>query len=368
MKITMLSAGLGPQYVVEVVNALANNGIDIDLVASDDYLGFSYHKKVNMLNYRGSGRNIIEKITRVFKYPLLLICYIFRTKNRVFHVQWNKFVFSEGVILNLVLKMAKKNIVYTAHDVLPFSKEHTFKNRWMYKFIYRIVDKIIVHTPKTKKELLEFAKVDPNKVIVCPHGIYTIKENLYINKIEAKEFLKIHCKRNLLFFGYIREHKGVDILLKAIKIVNEGEQEKIGLIIAGRGHIPNLFKNEYSRLDYVKLNLGRIPDNTIPYYFNAVDAIVLPYKKIYQSGVLFLALTFGTPIIATDVGSFSDYIIDGENGILCEPNKVNALAEAIKKFYSYTNWDRVGISRKARDRYSWVNIVKDYIPIYNNLS
>ena len=366
--ITMLSAGFAPQYVREVVNALGRNGLDVDLIGSDDYLKYEYHPKVKLLNFRGNGNNFINRIVRVIKYPILLVLYILRTENRVIHVQWNKFLFSEGVILNLFIKFCGKKIVHTAHNILPHNRQHVLKNRVIYKIIYALADKIIVHTAAAKTDLLKFANIKPAKIVVCPHGIYS-EVDLSISRNMAKSHLNLNYVKNVLFFGALSEYKGIDILISALTLLNSGKKEhdRIGLIIAGRGPLSDTISDCALQLTFIKPYLRYIKDEEIPYFFHAADAVVLPYKKIDQSGVLFMALAYGVPTVATNVGSFSEYIFESDNGAICEPHDPHGLAAAIDRVLHNPDLHRESIRKNATLKYNWDDIVKDYINAYNSL-
>ena len=115
-----------------------------------------------------------------------------------------------------------------------------------------------------------------------------------------------------------------------------------------------------------------IPIDEVEMYFAAADCLVLPYKKIYQSGVIFLSYRFGLPIIATDVGSFREDIIDVVTGFICSPNNAEDMAAKLKIFFDsplfrQQEQTRAHIIKFAEQKYSWANIGRQTYEVYTNL-
>ena len=115
-----------------------------------------------------------------------------------------------------------------------------------------------------------------------------------------------------------------------------------------------------------------IPDEEVEQYFKAADAVAIPYTDIFQSGVPFLAYAFGVPVIATDVGSLRDDVIQGETGVLCQPRDPGALAGAIGAYFSsdlYRELEkrRDGIRRFANERHSWAVVGEATKAVYTKL-
>ena len=120
------------------------------------------------------------------------------------------------------------------------------------------------------------------------------------------------------------------------------------------------------------LRAAFIPDNEVEIYFKAADVLALPYKEIYQSGVLFLAHSFGLPVIAADVGSLKDDIVEGHTGSIFQPEDANDLIRALREYFSsdlYKNLDerRPGIKDYATERHSWEIVGGKTLAIYSEL-
>ena len=107
-------------------------------------------------------------------------------------------------------------------------------------------------------------------------------------------------------------------------------------------------------------------------YFKAADVLVIPYMQIFQSGVPFLAYSFGLPVIATDVGSLRDDIVEGKTGLICRPRDPADLARALtayfsSKMYRELSATRAEIKRFANNRYSWVKVGQITEAVYGKL-
>lgn len=245
--------------------------------------------------------------------------------------------------------------------------------------MYTIVDRIIVHTPKMKEYLCSLFHISPEKVVVIPHGINIRVWKKGTTHIEARRQLCIEPTAHVvLFFGQIDEYKGVEILIDAAGLLVK-EDPSIMLIIAGKprrqsDYVSKLRTQAAKRLTErnVKLKLQFIPVDEVETYFTAADCVVLPYKRIFQSGVIFLAYRFGVPIIATDVGSFREDIIDGVTGFICNPDDVEDMAAKLRIFFKsdlfrQRETTRAHISKLAEQKYSWIDIGRQTYKVYTSL-
>jgi len=160
---------------------------------------------------------------------------------------------------------------------------------------------------------------------------------------EAKRRLGLtHDEKVILFFGRIRPYKGIEYLLDAFRLLLADEQTKYRLIVAGEAkkgseeyldEIQQSVKRDFDH-GQVILRIQFIPDEEMELYFKGADVLVLPYKEIFQSGVLFLAYSFGLPVVATDVGSFREDIVEGTTGFVCQPGDPAELAKAIERYFT----------------------------------
>ena len=122
----------------------------------------------------------------------------------------------------------------------------------------------------------------------------------------------------------------------------------------------------------VQLRIGFVPDDRLEAYFKAADLLVLPYRFISQSAVLFMAYSFGLPVVATDVGCFSEDVIEGRTGFVCKPDDPVDLADAIERYFAsdlYQSLDkrRQEIRDYANERYSWEKVGELTLNAYKGL-
>ena len=311
---------------------------------------------------------IAEKVRRIALYYLRLIGYAASAKPKIFHILWNnKFEAVDRTLLMLYYRAFGKRIVLTAHNVNAAKRDasDSFFNRLTLRIQYRLAHHIFVHTEQMKRELIEGFNPPADRVSVIPFGINNSLPDTSLTAREAKERLGLRNEdKALLFFGRITPYKGLEYLVSALRDLRTHDKG-FRLVIAGR---PDRCEEYWSRLrggieEEIKrgdilLNAGFIPDHEVEVYFKAADALVLPYRDIYQSGVLFLGQGFGLPVLAADVGSLKDEIVDGVNGLTFRPEDPADLARAIEQHFAgdlYRHLDkrRAGIKAIATQRHSW---------------
>lgn len=383
MKITLLHAGGEPTYLRCLVSGLSRiSDLKLNVIDSNKSIGaFDGNPSVEFYNLRGDQNEaspFLIKLGRILKYYFRLAKYALTTDTKLFHIQWyNKFEFFDRTFLNIYYKVLGKKIIFTAHNVNNLKRESrdNILNKLSLRVHYAIVDGIIVHTEQMKRELLTDFGVNENKVTVIPHGINEDVPSTTLSSPQARENFGIPMeKKAILFFGNIDVYKGLDVFADAVSRLPSNEYE---VIIAGQ--IKRPFERMFTQTilpklkkDNVTLDLRYIDASEIEYYFKAADCIVLPYRDISQTGVIFLAYNFGLPVIATDVGSLKEDIIEGRTGYLCEPNDPVALSEAIVKYFTsdlYENLDRQReqIACWARREYSWDSIGEKTFTFYKRV-
>ena len=292
----------------------------------------------NALDYRTNKTNILLKNSRAWLLRVKILLFLLWHNPHIIHFQWLKDS-KNDVYLMKFLKILRFPIVYTAHDLLPHdSNFHDYQN--VFRKIYSISDKIIVHSVRNKREIIDLFKIDPKKVYVIPHGsfdlFYTEKN---ITKDTAREKIGIpKGKKIILFFGFIKKYKGLEYLVSAFQNIKE-HLDDIGLLIVGKIHSTDSagFKFYADLIEHVSHNDDimcineYIPLETINLYFLASDLVVLPYIKTYTSGVLLAAYAAGRPVIVTDTGALSEVVDIGKSGFLVPPKDINALEQAMMK-------------------------------------
>lgn len=359
----------------------------MDLIGSDelDSPEFNCRPGINFLKLRGSQMTdvgLVDKIKRISMYYARLIRYAALGQPRVFHILWNnKFEFFDRTLLMLYYKLWAKKIVLTAHNVNAAKRDSndTFLNRVTLRIQYRLTDHIFVHTEQMKRDLMEEFVTPSSKVTVIPFGINNSVPETSLTSREAKQRLGIRDnEKSMLFFGRITPYKGLECLIATFRqLLSQGGDYR--LIIAGRvdkcdGYWVPIKEQIHRDLpsERVLIRDEFIPDDETEVYFKAADVLVLPYKEIYQSGVLFLGQNFGLPVIAADVGSLKDDVVDGKTGFIFKPDDPIEFANAIRKYFAsdlfaHLETNRQKIREYAMEQHSWDLVSQSTVHVYADL-
>lgn len=290
-----------------------------------------------------------------FKPDLLLISY------------WMPFF---APALNSVIKRVKAalreqiRVMALMHNVIPHEKR--FWDVMLTKKFCKLVDGFIILNNSAQKDLLRL-KPDAD-FIVHQHPLY----NHYgekVDQMDAREKLKIPLNKEvLLYFGFIRDYKGLDILIKAMNHLNEEYQ----LVIAGEvyGSFEKYRKiiNELKLKDKITLHLNYIPENEITYFFSSADVCILPYRTATQSGITGIAYHFDLPVIATNVGGLTDLIEENQTGLIVNTLEDKDMADVIKHYF--TNNMRLKMQpyvKMYKAKHSWEGLAKAISDFYDTI-
>jgi len=338
-------------YAFELAMALASRGVHVDVIGSDDIDSPELHTTPNVrfLNFRGSQDTRLSfstKLAKLLVYYVRLMRYVARHKPKVLHILWNnKFEAFDRTLLMLYYKVLGKKIAFTAHNVNQARRDSkdSWWNRTTLKIQYHCCDHMFVHTQKMKDELCGDFGIAETDVTVIRHPVNNAFPDTKLTPAEAKRRMGLNDgEKAILFFGRIRPYKGIEYLLDAFRVLAADKPASYRLIIAGEPkkgseeylhEIRQRVKAEFAHGEVI-LRIQFIPDEEMELYLKGADVLVLPYKEIFQSGVLFLAYSFGLPVVATDVGSFREEIVEGRTGFLCKPGDTTELAKAIEMFFA----------------------------------
>jgi glycosyltransferase involved in cell wall biosynthesis len=231
-----------------------------------------------------------------------------------------------------------------------------------------------------KQQLVAGFAVPADRVTVIPFGVNDTIPKTGLTRAGARQQLAIgNNERVLLFFGQIAPYKGLAYLIEAIATLARAGQ-RVHLIIAGRvkrgsedywSNAQRLI-SELGISELVTKSIRFIPDEQVEPYFKAADAVAISYVDIFQSGVPFLAFSFGMPVIATDVGSLREDVTS-ETGVLCRPMDAADLARAVSAFFGselYRDSTNAAarIRRVAQERHSWETVSERTTAVYANLT
>lgn len=325
-------------YTYALAAALQASGVETEVLMYDepeyDLTGFPHTHRVS------TSLRLATSLRRRLTSPGQNLAALLRASlgRSLVHFQWSLGPRNDRLIWP-ALRAAGKRIVYTAHDVVPHEPEIMPHDHCAW--VYRNADAIIVHGQRLKELLLENFPVSPAKVHVLAHGNYNFVADTpgAWNRNSARESLKLtDADCAVLFFGLIREYKGLDVLIDACEEINDRglpDGKRLKLLIAGRS-----FKNFWHEAGYekrivaanlepaVSLHLGHIPMLDVARFFHAADVVAIPYRRGSQSGVLQLTYSFAKAAVATRVGSLGE----GPTGDLTrfvEPGDAHVLADAL---------------------------------------
>ena len=265
-----------------------------------------------------------------------------------------------GAILRGVRKNKHTKIVCIADNVIPH--EHRPGDKSFTKYFLKCCDAFITMSEKVMDDLKKFQQHKPIRLV--QHPLY---DNFGepVSKTEARQKLKIGDEgKIILFFGFIRKYKGLDILLDAMSILksqNLNPKFQIPkLIIAGEFYEDEKpYREQIDKLgirDNVVLHTEFIPDSEVKYYLCAADAVIQPYRNTTQSGVTPLAYYFEKPMIVTNVGGLPSLVPNEKAGLVAEPN-AESIADAILHFYQLGEDYFIPHLRTEKQKFSWENLV-----------
>ncbi len=261
-----------------------------------------------------------------------------------------------GTISRIIRLKGKTRVIAITDNIIPHEKR--IGDSILVRFFVNSIDGFIVMSKSVLNDLNKFDKLKPKAY--HPHPLYD-NFGSSVSKEEAKEILKLSLNtRYILFFGFIREYKGLDLLLEAFNS-KRLQALDLKLLIAGEfygneEHFLSLIK-KYSLENFIELKASFIPNAEVYLYFCASDMVVQPYKNATQSGVTQIAYHFGKPMITTDVGGLSEVIPDGKVGYVVKPES-GAIENAIYKFYSESKEEEfIENVKTERDRFSWNSLL-----------
>jgi glycosyltransferase involved in cell wall biosynthesis len=387
LKVSLLTGGGDKPYALGLLDALISQGVTVDFIGNDEMseAEIVWDKRINFLNLRGDQNpkaSNLRKIIRVLKYYFRLIKYVATADSTTFHILWfNKFLLLDRTLLNLFYKLLGKKLVFTAHNVDEKERDggNNVVNRLSLRILYILMDHIFVHTAKMKTQLVREFSIKESKITVIPFGINNTIPKSDLTKSEARAKLQLNNhEKVLLFFGNIAPYKGLEYVIYAMDRLRN-EDDSFRLLIAGQikncqtywEGIEDIIESHHLS-QYVVKKIEYIPDDEVEVFFRSSDVLMLPYKFIYQSGVLFLSYSFGLPVIATDVGSLREDIIEGTTGFICKPEDPQELSEKISLYFESELFRNLEANRKtimeyANGRYSWGKVAEITCGIYEKL-
>ena len=295
-----------------------------------------------------------------------------------------------GPCLGTILRIAKKNkftkVVCIADNIIPHEKR--IGDQQFTKYFIKSIDAFVTMSKKVLEDLKQFSNKPAEQIL---HPLYD-NFGAIISKGEARKYLKLnHDDRIILFFGFIRKYKGLDLLLEAMAILQNDQQKAksrnqemrsilaennnkqqtpkyIKLLIAGEFYED---RKPYDELieklnitDALILKTDFIDDSEVKYYLCAADFVIQPYKNATQSGVTPLAYHFEKPMLVTNVGGLPDLVPDKKVGIIAEPNP-QSIAQKIEELYTFGEQHFLPYLQEEKKNYSWKILTNKIVELAN---
>ena len=270
--------------------------------------------------------------------------------------------------LGTILKIAKKNkhtkVISIVDNMIPHEKR--IGDRLLTKYFVKTVDGFIAMSEKVKNDIKTFSH---KPVSISPHPIFNHFGDP-ITKLEARTQLGLPQEdKIILFFGYIRKYKGLDLLIHAM--ANEAIKKLgIQLMIVGEFYEDaSAYHDLVSSLglqDQIKFYSNYIPDGEVKNYVCSADFIIQPYRNATQSGVTPLAYHFEKPMLVTNVGGLADTVPNLKTGIVVAPT-TEAIAKGIETLYELGENNFIPNIKEEKKKYSWAQMTEKFLALYQQL-
>ena len=285
----------------------------------------------------------------------------------IIHFQWLPLPMIDLFFISQMRKIAP--VLLTVHDTNPFHGHPTHRLQlegWGKSL--SAFDQLVVHTEFSKAKLVDMG-VDPLSIQVVPHGVLRVDE---VEPQKRPPFT--NGEAVILCFGEIKPYKGIDVLFRAFALLPDAVRRRAKIRIVGRPRM-NLdslttLSREISIADRVEWDLRFVPEEEIPEVFANADILAFPYRDIDASGVLMMSLPFAKPIVASNVGGFSEILQDGDNAVLSPVEDHESLAAGMLRLLTDGDYSS-RLSQKCVElsdtKFSWRHIAEMTTGVYQSL-
>ncbi|SFH59228.1 Glycosyltransferase involved in cell wall bisynthesis [Lachnospiraceae bacterium NLAE-zl-G231] len=350
----------GPVIGIELAKSLYQNGYDVyavvakDALNFEDWLGEKSLKDIYVLKTYTDMKNLVpftikfhlvEKRKIRDRFRKIQFDYVFKP---IFHI-WAE---------DIAAQVSAKKVVTLCHDPIMHSGESWIKH-FLYKRHIKNSDEVVVLTRSFIPTVCQNYGFKKSNVHYMPHGLmklYKEKQDKSIPLLYDAEHI------NFVFFGRIQKYKGVGILIEAYERIRK-EYNNVTLTIAGKGKLEDIELKSDSEKG-IRIVNKYIPDEKVGCYFDGPNVVtVLPYLDATQSGVIPIAIEYGTPIIASDTGGLKEQMLDGKFGIFAKVGDVCDLAEKMKLFIEKREMflKQQSMMKVAMKHFEWKEVVANLL-------
>lgn len=362
------------QYCILLANTLYKKGIDLEICGFKKlYPPLLYKGKLPKENKSGLRFEMPSYNFITWYNPLTWVkVYLKLKKSDILHFHWVSPLLAplQYSILKLNKLFSKKKVVVTCHNIEPHEK--TIFDKIFTKIVFSNIDHFIVHAKQNYDRLIKYYKIPKEKISMIPHGNFNFFKE-WSNKTKKEDF-GLKNKKIILFFGYIREYKGLRFLLRALPAVIK-ENNNVILVIAGElWQKWEIYKKEINKFNLsknIKTYLYFIPDQEVHKFFEIADIVVLPYYNTEQtiSGPLLVSLAFNKPIIISPIGGIPELVKDKQDVLFSQSGNVTELSKNINKLLDNKKLQQILIknSKKIKTIHDWDIIAQNHIEVYKRL-
>lgn len=361
-------------YDFGLAGGLANAGVNVTLYTCDKTQAPRLSGFVCKKPFKGIyGKS--NKYVRGLRYAGGLLAALFDSVLKGASVSHFHFFHFTGIEYMSVLlaRLVGLSVVVTVHDVESFSGDSTSERAAK---TLGLASRIIVHNNVSAAEVVSKVGIPAEKISIIPHGNYLPYVDECVSTEDARAKLSIEKSRKVvLFFGQIKEVKGLDLLLSSLKAVIDRDHS-VQLVVAGK-----VWKDDFSKYadiisrngleENVRLDVRYIPDDEAPLYYRAADLVVLPYRRIYQSGVLLMAMSYGRSVVVSDLPGMTEVVTDGETGFVFRSEDEEALAAALIRALA-DNQARDDVATRGlqlmKSKYDWGSIGAKTHSVYREVA
>lgn len=318
------------------------------------------------LIYDYSFKRGLSKVMSYVISQLKVIGIINRIKPDIIHFQWFKIPFLD-IFLLLFIKLfyRKIKLICTVHNILPHDSGNNLK--YVFKHIYRKFDTLLVHDIMAKRDLISMFNISDANITQIVHGVIDLDTDITI----VNQIVENNQRANNIVFGVLgnfNEYKGIDLVLDAWE--NISKENNVHLLIAGKGSVEAL-KNRSSD-EKLTINNKYLSDEEFLAHVKISDVILLPYRKISQSGLLLTALSEKKYVIVSNVGGLTQPLKVANVGWVLENLNAESLERAMKESIDYLNQlDHKLIPEnefnKIMSHFSWSKTSKKLREIYTTI-
>lgn len=312
-----------------------------------------------VFRYTKYQHNAVKAISYILTYLTLVLRFIW-WRPSVIHIQWFRIPHFDYVMVRLLQRVFKAQIIFTAHNVLPHQgNEH--KCEEVFRKAYHTFDRIIVHSQSTKEEIISKFHLDEKKIEVIRHGIlsFDINDTAYeASKVAFDEKYSIlNGKTVFSALGYQNFYKGTDLLARVWAETPELRNSKNAvLLIIGKVNAADMDLSMLDDIENVIVDNRRMSDEEFLYLLRHTSVYLLPYREISQSGAMLTVLPERIPLLMTDVGSLAEPLSVAPIGWKMQQAEYSELRNALTYLLSH----KEDIDAIRNDHQAWEKVCKFY--------